>query len=200
MRHIIFMAFISLAGVGVAQAAPSTETIIMVRHGEKPEQGLGQLSCQGLNRALKLPAVIAQKFGKPDFIFAPDPAQSKEDKGATYSYNRPLATVEPTAIKFGMPVDARFGFEDIDALKATLAQPQYLNATVLVGWEHKQIVTLAKNILKEEGGDKASVPKWGSDDFDSIYVLHITRDGLKTTTQFERLNQGLDNQSEVCPS
>ncbi len=33
------------------------ETLVFVRHGEKPAQGYGQLNCQGLNRALALPAV-----------------------------------------------------------------------------------------------------------------------------------------------
>ncbi|MFC7064311.1 hypothetical protein [Brucella rhizosphaerae] len=199
MRRVVFTALIFLAGIGASQAASTTETIIMLRHGEKPEQGLGQLNCQGLNRALKLPTVIAQKFGKPDFIFAPNPAQLKEDKGAIYSYNRPLATVEPTAIKFGMPVDTRFGFKDIEELQATLAQPDYRGATVLVGWEHKQLVKLARNIVKDSGGDKALVPKWPGDDFDSMYVLRVTRDGTKTTTRFEQLKQGLNNQSTSCP-
>ncbi len=71
MRRTVFTTLIFLAGIGVSQAASTTETIIMLRHGEKPEQGLGQLNCQGLNRALKLPAVIEQKFGKPDFILRP---------------------------------------------------------------------------------------------------------------------------------
>ncbi len=54
----------------------TTETIVFVRHGEKPAAGLGQLDCQGLNRALALPPVIAA-FGKVDAIFAPNPSQQK---------------------------------------------------------------------------------------------------------------------------
>ena len=44
---------------------------MFIRHGEKPANDDGQLTCQGLNRALALPAVLTAKFGKPDFIFAP---------------------------------------------------------------------------------------------------------------------------------
>jgi len=199
MQKVIFTTLVFLACTGASQAAAVTETIVMVRHGEKPEQGLGQLSCRGLNRSLKLPAVIEKNFGKLDAIFAPDPAELKEEGGAHYAYNRPLATVEPTAIKFGMPVDTRFGYQDIGALQAAVAQPDYRNATARVGWEHKQIVKLAKNILKESGGDVASVPKWRGDDFDSIYVLRVTRDGANTTAQFEHLKQGLNDQPEACP-
>lgn len=200
MRLVIFLTLISLAGIGGAQATPTTETIIMIRHGEKPEQGLGQLNCRGLNRSLKLPAVIEEKFGKPDVIFAPDPAGLKKDRGVQYPYNRPLSTVEPMAIKLGIPVDIRFGYKDIDQLQDALERSEYKASTVLVAWKHKQIVKLARNILKEEGGDEASVLKWNGNDFDSIYVVRITRDGSKTTAQFEHLNQGLNNQSDLCPS
>ena len=49
------------------------ETVVILRHGEKPEGGLGQLAPQGFNRALALSVVLPQKFGKPDYLFAPDP-------------------------------------------------------------------------------------------------------------------------------
>ena len=90
-------------------AADEVETLLFVRHGEKPAEGLGQLTCQGLNRALALPAVIAAKYGKPDAIYAPDPGEKKNDHGHSWYYVRPLATVEPTAIQFGMPVQTPWG-------------------------------------------------------------------------------------------
>src|SRR5277367_2895492 len=96
----------SQAPYAAAAQAAMTETIVLVRHGEKPALGLGQLDCQGLNRALALPAVIAKQFGKPDAVFAPDPAQKKDDLGLPYDSVRPLATIEPTAIAFGMPIDS----------------------------------------------------------------------------------------------
>jgi hypothetical protein len=33
----------------------SIQTLMFIRHVEKPARGLGLLSCRGLNRALKLP-------------------------------------------------------------------------------------------------------------------------------------------------
>jgi len=109
-----------LFGIGAAQATtpaqPQPETIVFVRHGEKPAGGFGQLDCQGLNRALALPAVIAAKFGKPDAIYAPNPSMQKKDDGALYDYVRPLATIEPTAIQYGMPVNTTYGFAQYDEL------------------------------------------------------------------------------------
>ena len=49
----------------VPQSASTVETIVCIRHGEKPPGGLGQLTCQGLNRALALPKVLLGKFGTP---------------------------------------------------------------------------------------------------------------------------------------
>lgn len=202
MRKIFLTVLACLLGTSASYAAPAatTETIILIRHGEKPKGGMGQLSCRGLNRSLKLPAVIAKDFGKPDAIFAPDPAKEKKDSGISYAYNRPLATVEPTAVRFQMPVDTRFGYDEIGKLQAVLGQPQYSNATILVGWEHKQLYKLARNLLKDNGGDKAAVPKWRGNDFDSIYVLRIKRGEGHVSARFERLNQGLDGQPESCPS
>jgi len=71
------------------------ETIVLVRHGEKPAAGLGQLTCKGLNRALALPALLMGRFGKPDLIYAPNPSVQVNDGNnqPTYSYVRPLATI-----------------------------------------------------------------------------------------------------------
>jgi len=84
---------------------------VLLRHGEKPPGGLGQLTCKGLNRALALPSVLIGRYGKPDFIYAPNPSMQVKDGRIlpTYSYVRPLATIEPTAIRLGMPVNTQIG-------------------------------------------------------------------------------------------
>ena|SRR5438445_9570671 len=64
-------------GTAIAQTGGSgiaSETLILLRHGEKPAARLGQLTCQGLNRALALPAILNARFGRADTIIAPDPA------------------------------------------------------------------------------------------------------------------------------
>src|SRR5215469_12302518 len=176
-----------------------TETIVLVRHGEKPAEGLGQLNCQGLNRAVALSVVIGQLFGRPDAIFAPDPAQSKEDYGHLYNYVRPLATIEPTAIAFGLPVDASIGVSDLDPLQQKLESPAYRNALVVVAWEHAAIPKLARRLVADHGGDPTIVPDWNGDNFDSIYVVKLTQTGAGTTVSFEQLHEGLDGQPTACP-
>ncbi len=72
--------------------AANEETIVAIRHGEKPPGGLGQINCRGLNRALALPSVLIGRFGKPDYIYAPNPSVMVSDGNSkpTYSYVRPL--------------------------------------------------------------------------------------------------------------
>lgn len=182
---------------GPAQGATETERIVFLRHGEKPVLGLGQLDCRGLNRALALPKVIADTFGRPDAIIAPDPAVQKPDAGHAYDYVRPLATIEPTAVAFGMPVEAHIGFTDVDALQAALETPARHRALVLVAWEHKIIDIVVRNLLAAHGGDSAAAPKWQDDDFDSLDV--VTIDWSVGHATFQRVTEGLDGQSDDCP-
>ena len=61
--------------------------------------GYGQLTCQGLQRALALPPVLTNLYGSPQYVFAPDPAAQVPDAAGSFYYVRPLATIEPTAIR-----------------------------------------------------------------------------------------------------
>ncbi|MFM0647833.1 histidine phosphatase family protein [Paraburkholderia bryophila] len=183
-----------------AHAADSqTETLVFVRHGEKPAAGYGQLNCQGLNRALALPAVIAAKFGKPDAIYAPDPGQQKDDSGHPYYYIRPLATIEPTAIQFQMPVQTPYGFAQIDQLSTALVNPDNRGKLIVVAWEHKLIVKLLRQMLSTHGGNPADVPNWKSDDFDSIYIVRLNWQNGVAQASFKHDRQGLDGRSTDCP-
>jgi len=181
----------------LAQAAE--QKIIFIRHAEKPDQGLGQLNCQGLNRALALPAVLLGKFGKPDFVFASDPHEKKPDGGQLYNYVRPLLTVAPTAVQAGLPINTSFGFEDIKGLQRELAAPRYQNAVVLVAWEHRKLEDMVKAMLAGMGGQPDAVPHWKGGDFDSIYVLTVQRDGGKAVASFRHEQQQLDGQAAACP-
>src|SRR5262249_45955619 len=153
-----------------AMSDEAVKTVVFVRHGES-HIGLGQLTCQGLNRALALPPVIAKTFGRPDAIFAPDPDERIAGyANEPFDYVRPLATILPTAISFGLPVNVSIGASDMDGLRAALEQPQYKNALILIAWEHRSIEATARALLAAYGADAAVVPKWNGGDFDSIYV------------------------------
>lgn len=51
------------AYAALAQSAPTTETLVFVRHGEKPaDVDNGQITCQGFNRYIALAAGAALRF------------------------------------------------------------------------------------------------------------------------------------------
>ncbi len=180
---------------------PHVQTVVVIRHGEKPHGGLGQLSCQGLNRALALPKILTDKYGKPDFIFAPNPLPTMKEGENRYSYVRPLATIEPTAIQHALPVNATIGFNDVKALVKEVSSPQYADSVVFVSWEHIMAQHFAENMMATFGGDIRQVPEWPGDDFDSIYVLRITRNADKASITFTHDQEGLDHKlPKTCPS
>jgi hypothetical protein len=189
----------SASGTPTARETQDVETLVFVRHGEKPPEGLGQFNCKGLNRALALPAVIAAKYGKPDAIYAPDPGEQKDDNGHPYYYVRPLATIEPTAIQFGMPVQTPYGYSQIDSLQTKLVDPAWRGRTVLVAWEHRQIETLVRRVIAAHGGTASEVPRWDSADFDSIYVVRISWSGDTPHARFSHEREGLDGRADDCP-
>jgi hypothetical protein len=177
------------------------ETIVCIRHGEKPPGALGQLSCRGLNRALALPAVLLGKFGAPQFIFAPNPTDKVDEKDnpSGYFYVRPLVTIEPTAIRCGLSVSTEFGFSEIDRLERQLEKPPYYSATIFVAWEHVVLGDFARKILKTYGGDPAQVPPWPYKDYDTIYIFKITRNEGQKSITFTVDHENLNNLSDTCP-
>jgi hypothetical protein len=182
----------------------AAETIVFVRHGEKPEGGFGQLNCQGLNRALALPSAIANSFGRPEAIFAPNPSLPKEDAGKLYDYIRPLATIEPTAIQFGLPVDVSVGFDDREGLQAALEAHRApdRNVLLLVAWEHRQIAPIARALLAAHGAEAETIndiKDWAGNDYDSIYIVTIRQRGETTTATFKHGYEGLNGQPSACP-
>jgi hypothetical protein len=192
------------------QAASSStrgnETIVVLRHGEKAPGGLGQLNCMGLNRSLALPKVLIGRFGRANAIFAPNPAVQMRESSFSpkfYSYVRPLATIEPTAIQLGLPVNTQLGFRDIADLQSAVTAPEYANSTIFISWEHKYAYDFARQMLRSYGLDPSQVAGWPSDDFETMYVFHITRaaGASSPAMTFSVHQEGLEGSlSGVCPA
>jgi len=198
MRHrLLSTAFILL--VFTAGEARAEETIVFFRHGEKPSGGLGQITCQGLNRSLALPAVLLAKYGTPDYLYAPNPAVKISDPAGSFYYVRPLATIEPTAVRAGKSINTRYGYNDIAGLQAVLITPTKADATLFVAWEHVQLQKVVQNIMNSYGGG-AVVPAWTSGDYDSLYVVRVDYVAGTITAQFQRDSEGLNGLPTTCPS
>ena len=182
-------------------AAESVETIVIVRHGEKPAAGLGLLTCKGLNRALQLPGYFARNFPGPDFIFAPDPSVKTTEihgDGQRYDYVRPLLTIGPTAISTGVPINTQFPYNDPGLLADELLSEKYWNSTVYVAWEHLNIVILAEVIVNRLDVSTA-VPEWDNSNYDTVFVFTIRRSATTTETTLVSLAEDLGPLSDECP-
>jgi len=195
LTKVVVLAMLLAAGGASLQAE---ETIVFFRHGEKPSGGLGQLTCQGLNRALALPDVLLRKFGRPDYLYAPNPAVKMSDPAGSFYYVRPLATIEPVAIRAGRSVNSRYGYNDITGLRSVLVTSSKADATVFVSWEHAYLVKVVQSIMNAYGGG-ATVPAWTTGDYDSLYVVRINYANGSIEAQFERDREGLNGLPTTCP-
>lgn len=186
-----------------AQPVDGTQTLVFLRHAEKPGEGLGQLNCQGLNRALDLATLLPEKFGPADYVFAANPSREVEEgsNDNAYSYIRPLMTISPSAIKLGLPVNIEFSANDTSELADELLHDKYHNSIIYTAWSHGYLPELINKVAREAVGSKQSITEdWESGDFDSMYVLTLTWHNGKATLQSQHYKQGLDNGQESCPT
>jgi hypothetical protein len=191
--------FTSTTVVATPPTGTTTETIVFLRHGEKPSGGYGQLTCQGLQRALALPAVLTTAYGEPQYVFAANPTTKVPDSAGSFYYVRPLATIEPTAIRLGLPVNTRYGYTDITGLQSELLSGAYASGTVFVAWEHLELQKVVQNIMTTYATG-VTVPAWPAGDFDSLYVVRVTNSSGVITAQFAHDYEGLNNLSTTCPN
>jgi hypothetical protein len=159
------------------QGASLLKRVIIIRHGEKPEQG-DNLSCQGLNRALQLPDVLNKKFDTPNYIFVPSLNTGKKTSAA-----RMYQTIVPFAVKYNLTVNTKY---DVDDTKGLAQDVLKRDGTVLLVWEHKHI----DNILKALGVNDSS--KWPDDDFDSIWIINFQNGKAVLTKDKEGINPAAD--------
>jgi hypothetical protein len=180
--------------------AYADETLIFMRHAEKPQSGLGQLDCQGFNRSIELPTVLKSKFGKPDLIMASNPSFLKNDHTGRYYYIRPLATIEPTAILFNMPINLAFGFKNYYGMERFLLSPENQNNMIFISWEHHFAEKIVKDIFqKTNPSELSNVPNWNNNDYDSLYVIKIHYvDNVPQKADFQLEHEHLNNLPKTC--
>ncbi|MDF9621068.1 histidine phosphatase family protein [Pseudomonas entomophila] len=210
-RHLLLSLALAAAVVPLAldvveiraQPVDGTQTLVFLRHAEKPGEGLGQLNCQGLNRALDLATLLPERFGKADYVFAANPSRQVEEgsQDQSYSYIRPLMTITPSAIRLGLPVNIDYGANDTEDLADELLRDKYRNATVYTAWSHGYLPELINTVAGKALGEKRVITEdWSGDDFDTLYVLTLTwRDG-KASLLSRNVRQGLDHGEDGCPT
>ncbi|MGR9012553.1 MAG: histidine phosphatase family protein [Gammaproteobacteria bacterium] len=163
----------------IAKSEPDNNLkVVMIRHGEKPDSG-DNLSCQGENRALQLPAVLYKKFNIPNYTYIPELKSGNATK-----HSRMFQTVSPFAIKYNLTIDSQY---KEDSYSKVADDVKKKSGTVLMVWEHKAIQPIAEQLGVE------NPPAWKSDDFDSIWI--ITYQNGKASLAFDQ--EGI-TPSSIC--
>jgi len=156
------------------------QTVVIIRHAEKPLQGKN-LNCQGLNRSLKLPAVLYSKFGIPGNVYVPS-----LDNNISTGHARMFQTVIPLAAKYNLKINSRYTEMDIAALAKEIKSKK---GFVLVVWQHSTIPSIVRAL-----GVGGFNMRWGDNDYDSIWIIHFQNGIAKITFDKEGLMP-----SNSCP-
>ncbi|WHS63246.1 histidine phosphatase family protein [Pseudomonas sp. G2-4] len=191
------------SSISRAQPADGTQTLVFLRHAEKPVGGLGQLNCQGLNRAIDLATLLPEKFGKADYVFAANPTRNVEEGELdnSYSYIRPLVTISPSAIKLGLPVNINYSANDTSDLADELLHDKYHDSTIYTAWSNGYLPELINKVAEEAVGEEQAITdEWASNDYDSLFVLTLTWHNGKASLTSQSYKQGLDNGEVACPT
>jgi hypothetical protein len=139
----------------------SAQTVIIIRHGEKPPKG-ESLNCQGLNRSLKLPAVLYSKFGVPGIIYVPS-----LDNNISTGHARMFETAIPLAAKYNLKINSKYVEMDTAALAKEIKSQKGI---VLVVWQHSIIPSIIREL-----GVKGFSMRWDDSDYDSIWIINFTK-------------------------
>ncbi|KAL8286174.1 hypothetical protein RQP46_004662 [Phenoliferia psychrophenolica] len=157
MRCSILLASLALASSTLAYS----ETVYLIRHGEKPpDDGVG-LSSDGEDRAQCLRRVFgASSIYNIGYIMAMTP---KSDGHRA----RPLQTVTPLANDLSLDVDISCDRDDPDCVRDAVQKYSGSGAVqnTLICWEHDALT----DILKSLGVDNA--PDYPGESYDIIWTV-----------------------------
>jgi hypothetical protein len=164
-RRLIVFAFYSvivgLVGTaGFCQLPQPPKTVLLIRHGEKPEEGI-HLSPAGVERAKAIPqlfgAAAPHNLPKPDFLFA-TLAGKKSD--------REVDTLLPLSEAMKMPISHEVADKDFATLATELLSGKYAGKVVLVCWHHGALPEFAKAL-----GVTPPYEKWPDEQFDKVWRI-----------------------------
>jgi hypothetical protein len=166
MIRFVFGLTTALCAAAVSAAFAQPAEIIIIRHAEKPPEG-SHLSLAGRERAAALVPYFLEtpellEFKTPVAIYAQAP------KNGTSSV-RAIETIKPLADTLKLPINEPYVRDDYRKLVAEImARKDYEGHTVLICWEHKMILDIAKELGVE------NVPSnWPAGTYDRTWVVRF---------------------------
>lgn len=177
MKCVVFAAAWLAIGVLAAPAAVAKEktgladaTVVIVRHGEKPDKGTG-LSLAGEARARAYIGYF-ENLSLDGTPFRPDTLVASAD---SKNSARERLTLEPLAQALGLPIDQRFTDKDVKQLAHALADESH-GKSVLIAWHHGELAKLIDAL----GADAVKLlpgGRWPDDVFNWVVVLRYDHQG-----------------------
>jgi hypothetical protein len=177
MRLRTLLMIVALNGVSStfleAQAAKNylaNNTVLVIRHSEKPETGIG-LSPMGEGRA-RLYAKYFQPFQEQGLSVPVDCLYAGADSEKSF---RPRLTPEPLSKATGLPLHLKVGTKDSEALVHEL-KTEVHGQHPLIAWRHGDIPAL---LAAFGASPEKLLPngRWPEDVFDWVIVLTMGPDG-----------------------
>jgi hypothetical protein len=156
--------FSSLAPAQSPQNFLANNTVLIVRHAEKPESGTG-LTPMGEARAQRYIKYF-EPFQDQSLSIRVDSLYAGADSKKSI---RPRLTLEPLSKATGLPLHDSIGTKDPDALVGELKTENHGNHP-LIAWRHSEIPAL----LSSFGASPESLlpnGKWPDDVFDWVIIL-----------------------------
>jgi hypothetical protein len=163
-----FVAIFSLAFLAVLAGLPACgqspqppATILLIRHAEKPAEGL-DLAPAGFARAKLIPQLFGgagapHNLPRPDFLFA-----TRVSKNS----NRPVETITPLSQSLGLPISHEIADKDYATLAKELLSGKYAGKVVLVAWHHGSLPGLARAL-----GAAPPYDPWPEMQFDRVWRI-----------------------------
>jgi hypothetical protein len=162
-----------------AQAVQGELRVVLIRHAEKPLKG-DNLTCQGLNRSLQLPALLYSRFGIPVTTYIPSIGMGDSTK-----HSRMFQTIIPFAVKYNLALTSKWEENDSAQIAGEILRRR---GTVLIIWEHKRIPSIVRALGIREAG-----LRWEDDDYDSIWIVTFP----SGVARLEKSREGL-RPAEAC--
>ncbi|NBV24087.1 MAG: hypothetical protein EBS05_19475 [Proteobacteria bacterium] len=163
MHHVAVLVLLLLAW---QPAFGQPKAIIVIRHGEKPDDPEElHLSKEGVARSKKLVAFFTKdkhaiKHGLPTVLIASHPTQRGHGQ-------RPRETLEPLAAKLKLEIETPFESRDYAKLAYVLTtDARYQGKVVVICWVHEHLPALAAAL-----GVMPEPSKWKDSDYDTAYVI-----------------------------
>lgn len=176
MKRLVLVALwvmalaLSAHAAGDSTTGLADTTVLIVRHGEKPDSGPG-LSPEGEARAQAY-VTYFRPFMLDGVAFRPDMLVASAD---SKSSARERLTLTPLSQALKLPIDQRFADHEVQNLVAALSTESH-GKSILIAWHHGQLGKL----IKAFGADpKALLPsgKWPDDVFNWVVVLRFDHTG-----------------------